>query len=332
MTARGRRLAPRRTGRAGCRFLRHGTSASGAARFPANAAAVTPIRTGPSGNGGSENMRTALRIGPGAARQALGARPAQTLITPPARLRSVQDPIRELAESGFETDAQTVNKITEMGDAAFPELARLATTASDGEANRCAVHLLAVLGHYRAQLAINSFLLDVYKEEDDWVNEEMPGILAHMGPGAVPALSGMVRHTGARLWARHSAGRALASIAIDHPEHRPGVIETIKEVVADEKDIEVRTWLAECLLDLIDPDLYEYYENLLLTGTITSDVSDIDVLEQMYSGQMDPQAAETIDPLEMFEGARRWKNPAKGGPCPCGSGKKYKRCCMDKPF
>ena len=244
----------------------------------------------------------------------------------------MQGPVRQLAESGFETDAQTVNKITGMGDAAFPDLARLATEGPDGHVARSAVHLLAVLGHYRAQLAINSFLLDVYEKEDDWINEELPGILAYMGPGAVPALSGLVRHAKARMWARHSAGRALVSIALDHPEHRPGVIEAIKGAVADEKDLEIRTWLAETLLDLIDPDLYEYYENLLKTGTITSDVSGIDVLEQMYSGQMDPQAMDPSDPMKLFDDTRRWKSPSKGGPCPCGSGKKYKRCCMGKPF
>ena len=242
----------------------------------------------------------------------------------------MEDPIRKLSKSGFRTDAETVKKIAEMGEAAFPELARLATAAPDSDGNRCAVHFLAALGHYRAQLAINSFLLEVYREEDVWVNEELPGVLAYMGPGAVPSLSGMVLHRKARMWARHSAGRAMVSIALDHPEQKAGVIETIKEAVAGEKDIWVRTWLAECLLDLIDPDLYEYYEDLLNSGTITSDVSGIDVLEQTYAGLMNPQAAESIDPLDLFGGTRWWKTPPKGGPCPCGSGKKYKRCCMGK--
>ena len=244
----------------------------------------------------------------------------------------MQDPIRELAESGFGADAQTVNRITEMGDAAFSELARLATAGPDGEANRCAVHLLAVLGHYRAQLAINSFLLEVYEDEDEWITEHLPGVLAYMGPGAVAALSGLVRHPKADMWARNAAGRALVSICLDHPEHKPGVIEAIKGAVADEKDLEVRTWLADCLVDLIDPDLYEYYENLLLTGAITSDVIDTRCLDQMYAGEMDPQALEPVDPTELFVEIRKWKNPSKGGPCPCGSGKKYKRCCMNKSF
>ena len=245
----------------------------------------------------------------------------------------MQDPIRELAESGFATDAGTVEKITGMEDAAFPELARLATEGPDGEGPTSAVHLLAVLGHYRAQLAINSFLLQVYEDgDDDWVTEDLPRVLAYMGPGAVAALSGLVRHPKADMWVRQAAGRALASIAIDHPEHKPGVIEAVKEAVRDEKDPETRTLLAGCLLDLVDPDLYEYYENLLLTGTITGDIVSADDLEQLYTGEMPPHDLEPKDPLELFEETRRWKNPSKGGPCPCGSGKKYKRCCMGKSF
>ena len=243
----------------------------------------------------------------------------------------MQDPIRELAESGFEADAGTVEKITGMGDAAFPGLARLATEGPDGGGPASAVHLLAVLGHYRAQLAINSFLLEVYEDaDDDWVTEDLPRVLAYMGPGAVEALSGLVRHQKADMWVRQAAGRALASIAIDHPEHKPGVIEAVKEAVRDEKDTKTRTLLAGCLLDLVDPDLYEYYENLLLTGTITSDVASAGDLEQLYTGEMPPHDLKPRDPLELFEYARSSKNPSKGGPCPCGSGKKYKRCCMGK--
>ena len=244
----------------------------------------------------------------------------------------MEGPIQKLAKYGFEADAQTVEKITEKGDAAFPDLARLATEGPDGGGPTSAVHLLAVLGHYRAQLAINSFLLEVYKDEDEWITEHLPGVLAYMGPGAVGTLSGLVRHPKAGMWARNAAGRALVSIAIDHPEHKPGVIEAIKAAVAGEKDLEVRTWLADCLVDLIDPDLYEYYENLLLTGAITSDVIDTGCLDQMYAGEMDPQALEPTDPAELFVEICGWKNPSKGGPCPCGSGKKYKRCCMAKSF
>ena len=258
-------------------------------------------------------------------------RARQTLIARPALPPPVEGPIRKLAKHGFGADAGTVEKIAKMGEAAFPDLARLATEGPDGEGPTSAVHLLAVLGHYRAQLAITSFLLEVYEDgDDDWVIEDLPRVLAYMGPGAVAALSGLVRHSQADMWVRHSAGRALTSIALDHPEHRPGVIRAIKEAVRDEKDPEARTWVAECLLDFVDPDLYEYYENLLLTGTITSDVVNADDLERIYTGEFLPHDLTPRDPLELFEETRRWNNPSKGGPCPCGSGKKYKRCCMGK--
>lgn len=241
-----------------------------------------------------------------------------------------EDLIRALAKSGFDTDAGTVEKIAKLGDLAFPHLARLAASGQDGNGARGAVHLLAMLGHYRAQLAINSYLLWLDEDEDDdsdWITEDLPGVLAHMGPGAVMTISGLVRHAAAPEWLRVSAARALASIAIDHPGTKPGIVRTVKEEVRKEQDVGTRTQLAESLLDLVDPDLYEYHENLLLSGAISDDFSGKEVLDAMYSGEMEPQEADPVSPMRMFELRRP---PGRNDPCPCGSGKKYKKCCIGR--
>lgn len=238
--------------------------------------------------------------------------------------------VRELEKSGFAADANIVAEIAKLGDRAFSSLAELATGGSE-EGSTCAVHFLAMLGHYKAQLAINSHLIWKYADSDDeWITEEMPGVLARMGPGAVQTLSGLMHHAGADMWVRIGASRALAGIATDHPQERQYVVESIKEAVRKEKDATIRTWIADSLVGMADPDLYEYLENLLSSGAITDEVSDIDVLESIYKGEMDPSATAPRDPLSLFEYCRRWKDPARNDPCPCGSGKKYKRCCMGK--
>ena len=238
--------------------------------------------------------------------------------------------IRELEKSGFVTDANTVAEIVKLGDRAFSSLAKLATGGSK-EASTCAVHLLAMLGHYRAQLAINAHLIWQYTDsDDDWITEELPGILARMGPGAVQTLSGLMHHAGADMWVKVGASRALASIAIDHPQEKQRIIESIKKAIKKEKDITTKTWFAESLLGMVDPDLYEYHENLLLSGAITDEVSDIYVLEEIYKGDMSSHPTSPRDPLSLFEYYRGWKDPARNDPCPCGSGKKYKKCCMNR--
>lgn len=256
-----------------------------------------------------------------------------------------EDLAARLAESGFETGPETVSRIAGMGERAFSRLARMAASgpAEYGDEALCAVHFLAALGHYRAQLAINSFLVGRYRDDvdDDWVTATLPGIIAHMGPGTIASASGLMRHSKADMYVRGSAARALAGIALDHPDKKPGIIETIKGAIREEKDRKTRMFLADSLLDLVDPDLYLYHENLLLTGAIDDDMYDIGTLEEIYQGSMGPHAVESEDPLLFFEQCRaRAKgdpaeaaesSPGRNDPCPCGSAKKYKKCCMPGP-
>ena len=48
---------------------------------------------------------------------------------------------------------------------------------------------------------------------------------------------------------------------------------------------------------------------------------------EIVTGKLDPEGGEIIS----FEAARRKKaKVGRNDPCPCGSGKKYKNCCMRK--
>ena len=260
-----------------------------------------------------------------------------------------EDLAAKLAESGFDADPETVSKIAGMGERAFSRLARMATSgpAEYGEEAMCAVHFLAALGHYRAQLAINSFLAGRYRDDadNDWVTAVLPGIIAHMGPKAIGSVSGLMRHSKADMYVRDAAARALVSMALDHPEKKPGIIDTIKGAVREEKDKRTRTFLAESLVELVEPDLYLYHENLLLTGAIDDDISGVETLEAIYEGSLATHAVEPTDPLLLFEQCRAQKDapsraeaqaagprsPGRNDPCPCGSAKKYKKCCMPGP-
>ena len=140
-----------------------------------------------------------------------------------------------------------------------------------------------------------------------------------MGPGAVQTLSGLMHHAGADMWIRIGASRALASIAIDHPQEKQYIVESVKNAVEKEKDFTTKTWLAASLVDMADPDLYEYLENFLQLGANSDEISGIDELDEIYKGEMEPSAMAPRDPLSLFEYCRGRKDPARNGPC--GSGK-----------
>ena len=267
-------------------------------------------------------------------------------------LLDVAGMISTLESDGIHTDEKTVCGILDMGEESFHILARLATDDeywNDLDGGRlvpiCAIHLLAKMKHYGAHLAINTAIMGHYEETDDWLTEDMPYVLAHMGVGAIPTLTALMRYDGADMFVRGGAANALIMIAVDNPEVKPGIVASIKDAARNEADIEMRTVLVNVLLDLKDPDLYGYLKDSLERGFILDDYFDLDYLDGAYAGVYNPSCGDPIDPLYIF--SYYDENPYKhaGGDwgrakshavrkvgrnerCPCGSGKKYKKCCL----
>ena len=203
---------------------------------------------------------------------------------------------------------------------------------------------LAKMKHYGAQLAINTAILEHYKEDDDWLSDDMPYVLAHMGVGAIQTLTALVRYGDTDRSVRFGAAIALMMIAIENPEEKPGIVTSIKDVAEHEDDIETRTVLAVTLLDLKDPDLYEYTKNLLETGFISKDHVSLKELDHIYEELLNAPYCDARDPLYTFmyyfDSHRKHNDDiskaksrdapkiGRNDPCSCGSGKKYKKCCL----
>jgi hypothetical protein len=90
------------------------------------------------------------------------------------------------------------------------------------------VHAWRVLGHLRDLSAIQP-LLGVLRAawEDDWVTEEIPRVLAMIGPTAIPQLTAVLKETRHSAWARVAASDSLAEIGELHPERREEVVATL---------------------------------------------------------------------------------------------------------
>ncbi len=263
--------------------------------------------------------------------------------------------IRVLESEGMHADEEVVRGILDAREETFPHLARIATydeywKAHNAWAPVCAIHLLAKIGHYRAQLAVNAAILDHYEETGDWLTDDAPYILAHMGTGAIPSTTALMRHVGADTYVRCAAAEALVITASKHPEARPGIVASIKDAAQREADDGTRMMLVDSLLDLRDPDLYEYLKDAVETRFIRSDFYDVSTLDQVYAGSLPTSRVDnSMDPMDIFSYRDDYLyGPGHGGPadaplslpasrktgrnepCPCGSGKKYKKCCMPR--
>lgn len=270
----------------------------------------------------------------------------------PRGLLDAADMISMLESDGIHTDEKTVRGILEMGEESFQLLARLATDDEywddpdvNWDAPICAIHILAKMKHYRAHLAINTAILKHYEKTEDWLTEDMPYVLEHMGVGGIPTMTALMRYDGADMYMRGSAANALIMLAMDNPEAKPGIVESIKDAAQNEADITMRTMLVDVLLDLKDPDLYGYLRYSLESGFILDDFFDLGYLDGTYAGVHNLHHRNPRDPLYIFtyhdenpyKRADRYPGHAtphaarkigRNERCPCGSGKKYKKCCL----
>ena len=177
--------------------------------------------------------------------------------------------IRDLLSRGSEASEDTVTGILEGGGDSFWHLAEIATDGRywrdpdpDTERSTCAIHLLAELGGRRSLLAINSVLVEYHDDMGNWLTEDMPYVLAHMGPAAVPALTLAMGERSLDIFVRDGMARALVMIAGTHPDTRPGIVQSIMGMIRDEPDIQARSLFVNCLVGLKDPHMYWYLRGL----------------------------------------------------------------------
>ena len=220
-----------------------------------------------------------------------------------------------------------------------------------------ALYMLAKIGTKRAQTAINSALVQ-YPDmmSDSSIGEQIHNVLAYMGPKTVDSLCHVVSLSSASIFSRYCAASALVIIALEHPQEKQKIIKTIRDAIQIEQDIGDRTFLMDSLVDLRDPDVSEYITDSLERGFVTNEFFDQGDLIKTYEDKSDMVAAKCVsmDPYEIFgvveskitnqsdsiydedddgddDDIPYNKKPGRNDPCPCGSGKKYKKCCMPKP-
>ena len=207
----------------------------------------------------------------------------------------------------MDTRKDIVNGILDRKGESFPLLALYATSPEcwyddsiDGWYTVCAIHLLAKMKHYRAQLAINSALLESYDDVGDWLTVDLPYVLAYMGVGAIPTLTALMQYDDADMFVRIAAAQALVMIIRKHPKAKSGVVASIMDTVQKDPDIAVRSFLVSALVDLLDPDLYGYFRDLMRTDLVADDILTMDGIDRRYETRR-PAYDAARDPMYLFE-------------------------------
>jgi uncharacterized protein YecA (UPF0149 family) len=218
-----------------------------------------------------------------------------------------------------------------------------------------ALRVLMRLGD-AAHLAIEP-LLPLLGEEDDTLREEMPFFYAAMGQAAIEPLTRQLLDTEADTYTRSGAGESLQEMAEAHPELRGAIVPILEQALTIETEDDALAAFLVCnLLDIKAkeslPIIEKAFEEERVDETI---VQMADVEEHFDLPRVTPskrvffteEGDDIALPIDEWHEARRqagmvaeedeeeeevavpYVAPPKVGrndPCPCGSGKKYKRC------
>jgi len=231
-----------------------------------------------------------------------------------------------------------------------------------------AVFILGAIGSKDTVLPLLKAMRWAVAFDCDWITEELPSIFGKTDIEAVDGLKKVATDKTTDWYTRTLAINGLAASTIDNPKFSEDMFPFIYTIMQDEdEEREVRQAAADTLFDFLR---VEYKDDLILFGKEEKALSENDTgymasffddeVEEEFSKRKMDLWCYTRDWLSFYskdkinyrqkrrEEERKRElekkrlhlaeepfvhNTPKIGrndPCPCGSGKKYKKCCMDK--
>lgn len=217
-----------------------------------------------------------------------------------------------------------------------------------------AVQTLKRMGE-AAHIAIEP-LIPMMDEEDEWLIEELPSFFGAMGKPAIEPLARALPDEELSEFVRGGAADSLAKIGEINPYLRPEIVPILEQALLTEEEPFLVAEIIGALMDIGSkeslPLIQQAFEDERVDEMF---VQMIDVEEhfglpltsprKFWAGTEREQLVYAKDGkkpgpyagLEAAEAAERERNPQKpyvavmkagrNDPCPCGSGKKYKKCC-----
>ena len=229
------------------------------------------------------------------------------------------------------------------------------------------VHAWRALGQLKAEEAIESLMNLFHELEDsDWAGEELPEVYGMIGAKAIPTLAVYLADTSHDVFPRIRAARSLECIGNQDPEARAECISILTRQLEHftENDPEMNALLISHLIDLKAVEsiasIRAAFAKECVDYTIDGDVEDVEIELGLRKERATPAnyptiadkfpalkemafvfermlAAESNKPLSRLgqkilpEIPKKTTKVGRNDPCPCGSGKKYKKCCLNKP-
>ena len=215
--------------------------------------------------------------------------------------------------------------------------------------------ILAELKAVEAIPALISLLPRIDDTFDDWTGEELPEVFSKIGPTSLEEIESYARDTRNGDSSRICSFRVISKIGCVHLEQRARCVEILTGMLRahETNDDTINAFLISSLSDLGALESFDLvrkaYEKNRVDLTIQGDVQEAERYFRIARGDEDAIAAMAaiteerlvrlrelsmmaypFEPAKIVERHQRIVAGPKVGrndPCPCGSGKKYKKCC-----
>jgi len=170
--------------------------------------------------------------------------------------------------------------------------------------------------------------------DDDWAAEELPIVLSMLGENAIEPLTDFLDDHSHAEFARMMAVSALEEIAKRDPSTRNRVVTIITDALddPDPNSSALNGCAVNALVTLAARESIETLRDLYKRGNVDlfacGDIEDV----EMELGLRTQRSTPAPDLGEVY-GLTKQERPnrkkiGRNDPCPCGSGKKYKKCCL----
>jgi hypothetical protein len=235
----------------------------------------------------------------------------------------------------------------------IPELIRLACDAAlnwgepDSREVWAPLHAWRALGQLQAEASVGPLLAFLKTADgDEAVGQDFPMVFGMIGPAAIPHVAGFLSDRSNPRFQVSTAIEGLKEIAERHPECRAecvGILARTLERHAD-TDRSINGFAVSALIDLaaveVIDTMREAFRRKSVDISIAGDEEDVEIALGLRDSRSTPAPFYQILPTGWLaqpdadriqrdtHAVPRHSKVGRNDPCPCGSGRKYKKCCL----
>jgi hypothetical protein len=170
--------------------------------------------------------------------------------------------------------------------------------------------------------------------EDDWAVEELPIVLGMLGRVAIGPLTAFLCDQSHAEFARAMAVSSLEEIAKRDVSTRSRIVKIITDYL-DDPDPDatgLNGSAVNSLLSLEARESIDTLRRLYASGNVDlfacGDIEDVEMELGLRSARTTPRPSLSESYGVTIPAVSKHKKVGRNDPCPCGSGKKYKKCCL----